>query len=162
VQMLFNPPGVGSASAVTIPEGQSEALYPVNAAGNAQVRKWKIAVQGVATVGNGPIWVSSQLATLEIAPPYVALAMERAAAEQGKNTERFCKVQHNKPFSGSAKIRIVGLPPKVTATDLEITKDTKEIGFKLGIDKTTQPGQHRNIFCQLVIMENGEPILHNV
>lgn len=159
---LFNPPGVGSASSVAIAANQSETLLPINAAGNAQVRKWKTAVLGVATVGNGPVWVSSQLATIEVAPPFVTFAMERAASEQGKNVEMFCKVQHNTPISGAAKVRLVGLPPKVTAADVEITKDTKEIAFKVTVDKTSPPGQHRNIFCQVVVTKDGEPILHNV
>jgi len=162
LQMLFNPPGVGSASTVAIPEGQTEALYPVNANGGAQVRKWKIAVLGVATVGNGPVWVSSQLATLEIAAPFVAFSMERAAGEQGKTTDLFCKIQHNTPFTGPAKVKLVGLPPKVTTPDLDITKDTKDLSFKLTLDKASPPGQHNNLFCQVMIVHNGEPVLHNV
>jgi hypothetical protein len=159
---LFNPPGVGSASSVVIPANASEVLLPMNAAGNAQVRKWKTAVLGTAPVGNGPVWVSSQLATIEVAPPFVSFAMERAASEQGKNTEIFCKVQQNTAFPGPAKVRILGLPPKVTAPELEITKDTKELAFKLVVDKTSPPGQHRNIFCQVVVVKDGEPIVHNV
>src|SRR5439155_26088410 len=108
VYPLFNPPGVGSASGVTIPEGQNEVLLPMNAASNAQVRKWKTAVIANATVGNGPIWVSSQLATLEIAAPLVAFNMERTAAEQGKTVDLFCKVQHLTPFQGPAKVHLVG------------------------------------------------------
>src|SRR5205085_8490760 len=84
---LFNPPGVGSASSVVIPAGQNEVLFPINANGGAPARKWKYCVLGTATVGNGPVWVSSQLATLEIAAPFVAFNLERAASEQGKNTE---------------------------------------------------------------------------
>ena len=162
LQMLFNPPGVGSASTVAIPEGQTEALYPINANGGAQVRKWKIAVLGVATVGKGPVWVSSQLATLEIAAPFVAFTMERAAGEQGKTTDLFCKIQQNAPFSGSAKVKLLGLPPKVTAPELDITKDTRELSFKLTLDKASPPGQHNNVFCQVMIVQNGEPVLHNV
>ncbi len=162
VQMLFNPPGVGSASAATIPEGQNETVIPMNAASNAQVHKWKIVVIGAATVGNGPVWVASQLATLEIAPPYVNLAMERAASEQGKSTELFCKVQQQTPFSGSARVQLLGLPNKVTAADVNINKDTKEVAFKLNVDKTSPAGTHRNIFCQLVITQNGEPVVHNL
>lgn len=162
LQMLFNPPGVGSASSVAIAEGQNEALYPMNANGGAQVRKWKIAILGVATVGNGPMWVSSQLATLEIAPPFVAFAMERAAAEQGKTTDLFCKIQHTTPFPGTAKVQLVGLPPKVTAPEVEITKDTKEVAFKLTLDKASPPGQHNNLFCQVYILRDGELVLHNV
>ena len=159
---LFNPPGVGSASSVVIPENGTEVLMPINAAGNAQVRKWKTAVLGTATVGNGPMWVSSQLATLEIAPPFVTFAMERAAAEQGKQTEIYCKITLTTPFEGPAKVKLLGLPPKVTAPDLDITKDTKDLAFKLEVDKTSPPGQHKNIFCQVVAMKDGEPVVHNV
>jgi hypothetical protein len=159
---LFNPPGVGSATSATIPEGQTETLLPMNAAPGAPARKWKIAVLGTATVGNGPVWVSSQLATLEIAPPFLTFAMERAAAEQGKEASLFCKVQHTTPFQGAAKVHLVGLPPKVTANEVEITNDTQEFAFKLGIDKTSPPGQHKNLFCQVVVVQNGEPVLHNL
>jgi hypothetical protein len=162
VQMLFNPPGVGSASSVTIPGDKSEVLYPVNAAPNAQVRKWKIAVNGVATVGNGPVWVSSPLATLEIAPPFVTFALERAACEQGKATDIFCKVQQSTPFDGRARVRLIGLPARVTANELDITKETKEFSFKVNVDRASPPGQHGNLFCQLVILHNGEPVIHNL
>ena len=145
-----------------IPAGQNEVLFPVNANTGAPVRKWKCAVLGYANVGNGPIWVSSQLATLEIAAPYMSFAMERAAAEQGKTTEMFCKLQQTTPFPGPAKVTLLGLPPKVTAPEMQITKDTKELAFKLTIDATSPPGQHKNIFCQVVVMQNGEPIVHNV
>ena len=67
-----------------------------------------------------------------------------------------------RPFAGTAKVRLVGLPNKVMTPDVEITKDTKELAFKVTVDKTSPPGQHRNIFCQVVVTENGEPILHNV
>jgi hypothetical protein len=159
---LFNPPGVGSASSATIPADKDETVLPLSAAPGAQVRKWKTAVLGVANVGGGPVWVSSQLATLEVAPPFVAFAMERAASEQGKNTEMFTKVQVTAPFPGAAKVHLVGLPPKVTTPELEITKDTKDLAFKLTVDRAAPPGQHRNIFCQVVVTANGEPILHNV
>ena len=159
---IFNPPGVGSASSATIAAGQNETLFPLNANVGAPVRKWKYVVLGVANVGNGPVWVSSQLATLEIAAPYLAFMMERAAGEQGKPAEMFCKVQHNTQFPGQAKVQLLGLPPKVTAPEATITKDTKEFAFKLTIDKTTPAGQHKNLFCQVVIMQNGEPVVHNV
>jgi hypothetical protein len=120
-----------------------------------------MAVIATATVGNGPVWVSSQLASLEVAAPFLALAMERAAAEQGKNTEIFCKVQQLTPFTGQAKVNVLGLPNKVAAPEVEITKDVKELVFKVTVDKTSPAGQHRNIFCQVVLMQNGEPILMN-
>jgi hypothetical protein len=159
---LYNPPGVGSASSVVIPEGQNEVLFPMNANGGAPVRKWKYAVMATAPVKDGPVWVSSQLATIEIAPPYMQLSIERGAVEQGKDTQMFVKLTNTKPFAGEAVIRLVGLPPKVTTQELKLTKDTKEIAFPLKVDPTAPAGTHKNIFCQVVITENGEPVVHNL
>jgi hypothetical protein len=159
VYPIFNPPGVGTAAGATIPANGNETVLAMNAAPNAQVRKWKTAVIAVADVGKGPMWTSSQLATIEVAAPYVAVNMERAAVEQGKDTELFCKLQHLTPFEGKAKVQVLGLPHKVAAPVLEITKDTKEIAFKVTTDKTSPAGQHRNLFCQLTFVKNGEPIV---
>jgi len=161
VYPLWNPPGTSAASAVTIPEKQNEVLLPMNAAGNAPPRKWKTAVLASATVGNGPVWVSSQLATIEVAAPFVAFNMERTASEQGKDTELFCKVQHLAAFTGAAKVTLYGLPPNVTTTQMEITKDTKEFAFKLNVPKTAPAGMHRNLFCQVVLTHNGEAVTAN-
>jgi len=159
---LYNPPGVGSASSVVIPEGQNEVLFPMNANGGAPVRAWKYAVLAVAPVKDGPVWVSSQLATIQIAAPYLNLNIERGAVEQGKETQMFVKPAVAKAFAGEAVIRLVGLPPKVTTQELKLTKDTKEIAFPLKVDPTAPAGTHKNIFCQVVITENGEPVVHNL
>lgn len=159
---LYNPPGVGSAGAATIAAGQNETVFPLNANGGAPVRKWKYVVWGVATVGNGPVWVSSQLATVEIAPPYLALRLERAMGEQGKTTTLYGKVQVAKPWDGPAKVKLIGLPAKVTAPEVDLTKDAKEIAFPIALDAAAPPGQHKNLFCQVVITQNGERIVQNL
>ena len=158
---LFNPPGVSSASAVTIAARANETVLPLNAASNAQVRKWKTAVLGVADVGKGPMWVSSQLANLEVAAPLVVATIERGAVEQGKETELLVKLQHLTAFEGKAKLRLVGLPFKVTTAEQEITRDSKEVVFKVITDRASPPGVHRNLFCQVLITRNAEPILAN-
>jgi hypothetical protein len=158
---LFNPPGVSSASAATIAANATETVLPLNAAGNAQARKWKTAVLGVADAGKGPMWVSSQFATLEVAAPFVVANIERGAVEQGKETDLLVKFQHLTPFEGKAKVRLLGLPFKVTTSEQEITKETKELLFKLTTDKASPAGLHRNLFCQVLITKNGEPILAN-
>ena len=159
---LFNPPGVSAAASAVIAEGKSETVLPINAAPNARVGKWKTGVLASANTAKGPVPVSSQLAPLEVAPPFVTFAMERTAADQGKAAELFCKITHNTPFPGFAQVKLLGLPAKVVAPDLQITKDTKEAAFKLTIDKTSPPGKHNNIFCQVSVPLNGETVLHNV
>jgi len=158
---LWNPPGVSSVSAVTIPAEGNEVLMPFNAAGNAQIKKWKTALIAVADAGQGPVWTSSQLFVLEVAAPFVVANMQRAAVEQGQATELVVKLQHLTPFEGQATVKLLGLPPKVTAADVSLTKDTPEVVFKLTTDKTTPAGIHRNLFCQVLVPRAGEVMLAN-
>jgi hypothetical protein len=162
VYPLYNPPGVGSVGGITIPDGQTEGLFTLNANSGAPVRKWKYVVWGVATVGNGPIWTSSQLATFEIARPYLTVNLERAMGEQGKSTTLFGKVQVNTPFPDKAKVKLIGLPPKVECPEVEITAESKEISFPLKLDAAALAGTHKNLFCQIVVTQNGEPVVHNL
>src|SRR5262249_3837827 len=88
--------------------------------------------------------------------------MERSAVEQGKSTQIFCKITTTTPFPGQAKVKLISLPAKVTTTELEFNKDTKEIAFPITTEAQAPAGIHRNLFCQVVITLNGEPIVHNV
>jgi Quinohemoprotein amine dehydrogenase, alpha subunit domain III len=159
VQFPFRPPGVSASSSINIPAGKNEGLYPLNANSRAQVKKWKVYVLGSANV-NGTAWVSSQLANLEVAGPYVQLNLARTAVEQGQETEIIAKVNHLKPFTGKAKVRLLGLPNKVTAPVLELTNDAKELVFPVKTDKASPAGRHRNVFCQVIVPANGEQIIH--
>ena len=176
VYPLFTPPGTGIAGQTVIPEGATEALVYTNAAPNAAPRKWKTAFIAVATAtggptpkpndpttaaSSGPLWVSSQLFTVEIAPPFVVFAQDRSAAEQGQKTQIVCKVTTNTPFEGKAKATIVGLPAKVVATPIEFTKDQKELVFDLTTDKTSPAGKH-GTYIQVEIVHNGEKLYHSV
>jgi hypothetical protein len=161
VQLPFLPPGVGSASSVNIPEGQNEVLYPLNANGGAEIKAWKIFALGQADVG-GAGWVSSQLATLNVAEPYVAFAMERAACEQGQPAQIYCKITHSHAYEGAAKVQVVGLPNQVTAPEMELPAGKEELIFPVTTTAESPAGTHKNIFCQVVITENGEPVVHQV
>src|SRR5262245_41007449 len=53
----------------------------------------------------------------------------------------------------------MGLPFEVTAPEIEFTRDSKEILFEITTDKTSPAGLHRNLFCQVLITRDNEPIL---
>lgn len=159
LQFPFRPPGIGTRSSLNIPKGKNEALYPLNANGNAALGKWPIYVIGEANV-NGDAWVASQLAHLEISQPYVDFAMDRSATEQGKPTEIFCKITTITPFEGQAKAKLLGLPNKVSAPELEFDKDTEELVFKVTTDKSSPAGRHKNVFARVIVPENNESIVH--
>ncbi|MCP4784497.1 MAG: peptidase [Fuerstiella sp.] len=159
VQFPFRPPGIGASSSVKIPKGQSEVLYPLSANGNAAIGNWPVYALGYANVG-GNAFCSSQMATLEITEPYIGLTIQRASVELGQETEIVAEVQVLKDLAAPAKVKLVGLPHKVTAEPLEITKDTKELVFKVKTATDSPAGNHKNIFCQIVVTENSEPITH--
>lgn len=158
----FQPPGIGAASSVTIAEGQTEARYPINANSGAQTRKWNVVVTAQATVGNGPVWVSSQLIPLEVAPPFVTLGIQMAATEQGKPTEVVCKLTQNTPFEGSARAILHGLPAHVSTQEMQITKDSQELVFPVTTAEASPAGQHGTLFCQVIVTKDDEPIVHNL
>jgi hypothetical protein len=162
VEVLLNPPGVNSSREVSIAEGQTEALIDINAAGNAQVKGHKIAVRGEATVGNGPVMACSTFCNLKIAEPYVKLAFQQAAVEQGKDTELVVTVETPHPYEGNAQVALLGLPNKVATTPLEINKEGKELVFKVTAEADAAPGTSKSLFCQVTLMEQGEPVIHNL
>ncbi len=162
IDMLWMPPGINASREVSIPEKATEAIIPMNAAGNAQVADWKIAITASATVGNGPVFICSPFATLKVAERYLTFAYDQSAVEQGKDTEMVIKVTKVKDYTGPAKVTLVGLPNKVTTDPMEVNKDLAELIFKIKTDKESPAGNHKNLFCQVIVMENGEPILHNL
>ncbi len=161
LEMVFTPPGVSAARGVKIPKGGTEATIALNANGSAQLREWKIVVNGKAAVGGGPLWVATQLAPLRVAAPYLTLEVQKSSVEQGKETELYCKVHQATPFDGNAKISLHGLPHKVTAAPLAASKETTELTFEVQVDKQSPAGRHRNVFCRVEIVENGESIVHS-
>ncbi len=162
VYLPWNPPGVGSAGGIAIPEGTEEAVIPMNADGGAELRTWKIVVHGASGVPSGPILVSSQLANLTIAQPFVNFAFQAASVEQGKEVDMAIKVAKAVDFPGAAQVSLLGLPNKVTTDVKTITKDTTDLVFHIKTDKVSPAGNHTSLFCQVVVTQNGEPIVHNL
>jgi hypothetical protein len=70
------------------------------------------------------------------------------------------EVQLLKELKTPAEVVLVGLPHKVTAEPLKITPETKELIFKIKTAADSPEGNHKNVFCQVTVMENNEPILH--
>jgi len=162
VRLPWNPPGIGSSRSVSIPEGQTEASIPMNANGNAPLQTWKIVVDGSSNGPTGPITVSSQLAALTIAEPYVGFEFQRIVTEQGQDASLFLKVNQNTSFDGEATVELVGLPNNVKAETQTITQETQELVIPITVGDDAPVGTHKNLFCRVTITENGEPILHNI
>ena len=114
---------------------------------------------GESDAGKGQVLASSDLTPLTVAEPYVGMKIEMAAVEQGKPGVVLCKLDHHKTFEGKAKVKLLGLPAKVTAPELEIDKTTSELNFQLTTAADSPKGQHKNLFCHLTIPEATYNIL---
>lgn len=162
ISLPWNPPGVGSAGGISIPEKQNEAIIPMNADGGAELRTWKIVVNASSNGPTGPLLVSSQLAKLTVASQFLTFAFQAASVDQGKEVDLAVKVTKAIDFPGEAQVTMIGLPNKVTTDPKKITKDTTDLIFHLKTDPTSPAGNHQNLFCQVVVTQNGEPIVHNL
>jgi hypothetical protein len=160
VFLLYNPPGIGSSASISIPEGQNSAEIPLTANGGAEIGKHKIVAIGRAGVGNGAIEVSSQLATLAIAAPYVGFAYQKASVEQGQEVDLVVGVTKNADFAGEATVELLGLPAGVTAEPLKITKDAAQLAFKVKTAKESPAGKHKSLLARATVIEQGEPVVH--
>jgi hypothetical protein len=162
VYLPWNPPGVGSSGGVVIPEKANEAAIPMNADGAAELKTWRIVVDGVSTGPTGPIRVSTQFAKLTIAQQFLTLGFQAASVEQGKETDLVATINKLADFPGEAQVTLIGLPNKVTTDVKKVAKDAKELVFHLKTDKASPAGNHQNLFCQVIVTMNGEPIVHNL
>jgi hypothetical protein len=161
VSMLYNPPGVSSQSIVTIPGDQTSVDLPINASQDAKSKTWQIAAIASADTGQGAIWISSALVPLTVSKPYVSAHLDRANTIQGYPVAITCHFDQNIPFDGSATVRLMGLPGKVSAPDIQITSADKQGIFNVTTDPTTPPGNHRDLFCQVTVEKDGVKIVAN-
>ena len=177
----WNPPGIASKGEVVIPENGTEAVIPMNATGGAELKTWRILVNGTyiqpppaAAAGTpgaqqqrrrnrgGRLVVSSEFARLTVAPQFLTLKFQAASVEQGKEVDLIVNVNKSTDFPGAAKLTLIGLPNKATTEPVMITSRDTKIVFHLKIDSKTPPGESKNLFCQAVITKDGEPIVHNL
>jgi hypothetical protein len=161
VRMLYDPPGLSSHQGIGIEPGQTEAVIPLTTNPQAWARDWKIIVVAEADV-NSTVRTASEFATLKIAPQYLAMAYPTAATEQGKNLDYAIAITQTTPFNGAAKVELVGLPPGVTTTPQEITKDSTEVKFPLQVAADARVGHHKQLYCVVTITENEEPVIHTI
>jgi hypothetical protein len=161
VSMLYNPPGVSSQNVVTIPANEDSVDLPVNASNDARAKTWQVAAIASADAGQGTVWVSSDFVPLPISTPFITGHLDRANTAQGDPVTITCHLDQNIPFDGTATLRLMGLPAKVTAPDVLVTSSDTQAVFNVTTDPTAAPGQHKDLFCQVTLEKAGVPIVAN-
>jgi hypothetical protein len=160
LRFLYAPPGLGVNNALQIAEGANEVDLPLTATGDAALGVWKLVVLGRADTDGGPVTVSSQLAPVEIAEPYLSATFQAASVEQGQKVDLLLKVQKLRDWEGPAKLELLGTPHEVTTEPREIGMDATEVTFPLTTTANSPAGKHTTVICRAVVMVNGEPVTH--
>jgi len=161
ITMLYNPPGVSSSRSIKIAKDQTEAVIPITANGSAALLPWDICVEGSANV-NGRVLVATPFAKLDVKEPYVAFTYPKASVEIGQEVDYPIGVEVKTPFEGSTLVKLVGLPAGVTAEPIEMTKESKELKFRIKTTEKSPAGRHKTLICQFSIMQAEEPIAHTI
>lgn len=159
----FKPPGIGAAAAVEVGENETEAVYPINATADAILNEWPLVVTAASKAKDSLSgWVSSLPVTVRVAEPLVELAAEKAVTEPGRDTQIICKVTKSGSFEGLAKVKLMGLPAKTEAPELDLAATATELVFPVSIAADAPVGRHENVFCQVRVPMAGTWIVHSM
>jgi hypothetical protein len=82
--------------------------------------------------------------------------------EQGKETNMTAKLEHLKPFEGKAKAAVLGVPDTIQIEPAEITKDSKEVSFKVKTTDKSPVGKQGNLFVRVDVPVAGGTTAHRI
>lgn len=167
VQMEWKPPGISTATPVTIPSGQNEGTYLLGAARNATAGTYPItltAMTGGARQGyydgGSRTYIAAQPIKLTVAEPHIEARFVRTSIERGKTTMLVCKLNHLQAFSGKAQATLARLPRGVELVEpmQEISAGDKEVKFTLRATPEALVGNYQGVVLDVTVHENGQSI----
>ena len=149
MQFPYRPVGVGTTHQIEMQADQTEIEYPINANKGAQLGKWPFYVIANANV-SGPAWASSQLETVSVEEPFVAMESKRTVGSRNETVKVVCQIEQLREFTGDATAVLRSLPPHVTVSGpVTFDKSAETIEFELKTTDKTPFGQHKSIFVEV-------------
>ncbi|MCE9603495.1 MAG: PPC domain-containing protein [Planctomycetia bacterium] len=162
LDFLWLPTGVGKEAALTIPDGQSEAVLKMSAASNAKLGDWALSVKASAVLDpkRAGVTITSDFVTLTVAESFVELAAQPDSLRRGERKRYVWTVKSKNPFDGSATAKLLGLPKGVTqiGTPPTLTKETAEIAFEIEATDEALLGPIAGVSCEVVLQAGGQEI----
>ncbi len=179
------PPGVEAPTKVVIPPEKAEAVVTLIAHPSAEVGDWRLAVEVkpegparsrrdplVAGAGNtrrkprrvaeGVLPVVSQLLAVKVGPPPLTGRFEPAVVEQGKTVKVTCQLDDASPLADAFTATLEGLPPRATASRVELKPGARRVEFTVAVDARTPPGEHQTLVCELAGKVGEQRVVYRV
>ncbi|MBY0589251.1 PPC domain-containing protein [bacterium] len=104
--------------------------------------------------------VCSSLVEVRLATPPFEGRFHSAAAKLGETVRVACRIEPPLPSPFSA--RLVGLPPRVSAPEVDAPAGATEITFELAVDPTSPEGEFESLICELVGTLGQERVVYRV
>lgn len=167
VSMEWKPNGVTGATPITIKSGQTDGEYVIGASRGATAGTYQV-VLTVVSGGDRPgyydganrTYVCSQPFKLMVAEPHIDAKIARTSIERGKTANLTVKLNHLKPFEGTAKTTLSRLPRGIELVEpmREITSADKEVTFTLKATEDCLVGSYQGITLELTVVEDGQSV----
>jgi hypothetical protein len=167
VSMEWRPNGVTAATPITIRPDQTDGEYLIGAARNATASSYQVALTCVSG-GDRPgyydnanrTYVATQPFKLTVAEPHIEARFNRTSVERGKTSQVIVKLNHLKPFDGTAKATLARLPRGVVLVEptREITSEDKEVTFTVRATEDALVGNYQGITLDLTVIEDGQSV----
>ena len=162
VRMLWKPPGITTPASMTFGEKDTELEYELNANSSAEVNTWNIGVLAESDGGKGLMKTASPFVKLSVEEPFVNMKLSMATTKQGLPTEMVAEVENLREFGGKADVQLFGLPAHATTPVVKIDQSSEGFSFPIETSEKTPVGQHKNLFCTVTVLKEGQPIVHRV
>jgi hypothetical protein len=139
------------------------AVRFLDANGSVTSGMWQFSVLGEADGGTGRHYNASPFCEIATVPASLsAPTMAMTALEQGKSSEMVCKVEIAQPFEGEAMARVTGTPDTIEIEPAKITKDSKEVAFKVKTTDKSPVGKQGNLFVSVDVPVKGGVTTHRI
>jgi len=161
-RFLWKPPGVTSPATVVFGEKDNTIEYELNANGTAELNTWNVTVLAEANDGKGLMMTAAPFVKLSVEEPFVSMKLNSTTARQGEQANMLAAVTKLRDFDGEADVQLFANPAHSTVPVVRIDQGTSEINIPIQTTEKTPVGQHKNLFCTVTLMKDGEPIVHRV
>jgi hypothetical protein len=160
LEMPVTPRGLQPAR-LDIPPDQSDVTLSIGAEPNTPVGKIRVCLRAEFE-NSGRMTVASNFFTVDVKEPAIHMQLPNLRVAVGNSTTVTCQIVQNAPLSGSANVRLLGLPPGCTADDVSITSADRQAKFTIRADPTCRPGMQPGVFLRISFTQAGEPIVLNL
>lgn len=155
------PPWVrGPDDPIQVGAGVKSAEFSLFADDDAEVRTWQLVLTATATTDVGELTLASEPFDLEVADPYLQLAIQKGATGQGVATVVRCDLSWEHVSDAAATLQLRGLPKGASAEPQTLPIGNTSVSFPVTVSPETPAAIHNTLFVEVSVPEGQEVVTH--